>query len=100
MIIIGKTQLSVSTSLNSLYLPYLMCKSPGTRWFQVRNWHDFVQLRPTTYPFSVRQLMISSRGSNIMPGWSALGGQAQSAYTTGAVDLTDRALGHSVSSGK
>ncbi|UKZ74714.1 hypothetical protein TrVFT333_002384 [Trichoderma virens FT-333] len=39
------------------------------------------------------------KGSNIMPGWSALGGQAQSAYTTGAVDLTDRVLGHSSPSG-
>ncbi|PON27926.1 hypothetical protein TGAM01_v203063 [Trichoderma gamsii] len=43
--------------------------------------------------------MLPVRGSNIMPGWSALGGQAQSAYTTGAVDLTDRVLGHSSPSG-
>ncbi|KAK1245164.1 hypothetical protein MKX08_004793 [Trichoderma sp. CBMAI-0020] len=41
----------------------------------------------------------SYQGSNIMPGWSALGGQAQSAYTTGAVDMTDRVLGHSSPSG-
>ncbi|KAL6693352.1 amidase signature domain-containing protein [Trichoderma pleuroticola] len=39
------------------------------------------------------------KGSNIMPGWSALGGQTQSAYTTGAVDLTDGVLGHSSPSG-
>ncbi|EHK23114.1 uncharacterized protein TRIVIDRAFT_191664 [Trichoderma virens Gv29-8] len=44
-------------------------------------------------------LQLISVGSNIMPGWSALGGQAQSAYTTGAVDLTDRVLGHSSPSG-
>ena len=31
-----------------------------------------------------------------MPGWSALGGQAQSAYTTGDVDLNDTGLGYSV----
>ncbi|UKZ68357.1 uncharacterized protein TrAtP1_009396 [Trichoderma atroviride] len=43
--------------------------------------------------------MFPCRGSNIMPGWSALGGQTQSAYTTGAVDLTDRVLGHSSPSG-
>lgn len=35
-----------------------------------------------------------------MTGWSALGGQAQSAYTTGDVDLTDGILGHSVSNEK
>ncbi|QYT03682.1 Amidase domain-containing protein [Trichoderma simmonsii] len=39
------------------------------------------------------------KGSNIMPGWSAVGGQTQSAYTTGDVDLTDRLLGHSSPSG-
>ncbi|KAF3067517.1 putative amidase [Trichoderma lentiforme] len=39
------------------------------------------------------------KGSNIMPGWSALGGQTQSAYTIGDVDLTDRILGHSSPSG-
>ncbi|KAL6817485.1 amidase signature domain-containing protein [Trichoderma camerunense] len=39
------------------------------------------------------------KGSNIMTGWSALGGQTQSAYTTGAVDLTDGILGHSSPSG-
>ncbi|KAL6824617.1 amidase signature domain-containing protein [Trichoderma sp. SZMC 28015] len=39
------------------------------------------------------------KGSNIMPGWSALGGQTQSAYTLGDVDLTDRILGHSSPSG-
>ncbi|KAH0523116.1 hypothetical protein TsFJ059_008166 [Trichoderma semiorbis] len=39
------------------------------------------------------------KGSNIMTGWSALGGQTQSAYTTGDVDLTDRILGHSSPSG-
>ncbi|KAL7926094.1 amidase signature domain-containing protein [Trichoderma austrokoningii] len=39
------------------------------------------------------------KGSNIMPGWSALGGQTLSAYTTDAVDLTDRVLGHSSPSG-
>ncbi|PKK54888.1 hypothetical protein CI102_381 [Trichoderma harzianum] len=42
------------------------------------------------------QLSVSS---NIMPGWSALGGQTQSVYTTGVVDLTDRLLGHSSPSG-
>ncbi|KAL6789708.1 amidase signature enzyme [Trichoderma sp. SZMC 28012] len=42
------------------------------------------------------QLSVSS---NIMTGWSALGGQTQSAYTTGDVDLTDCILGHSSPSG-
>lgn len=37
MIIIGKAQLSVSTTLNWLYLPYLTYRLPGTRWVQVRN---------------------------------------------------------------
>lgn len=32
-----------------------------------------------------------------MSGWSALGGQAQSAYTNGDVDLRDTVLGHTVS---
>jgi amidase len=31
-----------------------------------------------------------------MPGWSALGGQTQSAYTIGDVDLTDGSMGQSV----
>ncbi|KAN0114724.1 Amidase signature domain containing protein [Hyaloscypha variabilis] len=35
------------------------------------------------------------KGSGIMPGWSAVGGQTQSAYTVGNVDLTDNGLGHS-----
>ncbi|KKP02347.1 hypothetical protein THAR02_05547 [Trichoderma harzianum] len=34
-----------------------------------------------------------------MTGWSAVGGQTQSAYTTGDVDLADRILGHSSPSG-
>ena len=35
------------------------------------------------------------KSSNIMPGWSAIGGQTQSAYTQGDVDLQDTGLGHS-----
>ncbi|CZT03260.1 uncharacterized protein RCO7_09267 [Rhynchosporium graminicola] len=34
-----------------------------------------------------------------MPGWSAVGGQAQSAYTFGDVDLSDTPLGHTSPSG-
>ncbi|CZS97129.1 related to glu/asp-tRNA amidotransferase subunit A [Rhynchosporium agropyri] len=34
------------------------------------------------------------KGSKIMPGWFAVGGQAQSAYTFGDVDLSDAPLGH------
>lgn len=40
-----------------------------------------------------------NRGVDLMSGWSApaLGGQAQSAYTNGDVDLQDTVLGHTVS---
>ena len=31
-----------------------------------------------------------------MPGWSAVGGQTQSAYTVGDVDLSDNGMGHTV----
>ncbi|KAF8865226.1 amidase signature enzyme [Acephala macrosclerotiorum] len=43
------------------------------------------------------QLSVSDEvlGSQIMPGWSAVGGQCQSAYTKGDVDLSDTGLGHS-----
>lgn len=37
-----------------------------------------------------------NRGVGLMSGWSALGGQAQSAYTSGNVDLQDTPLGHTV----
>ncbi|MCJ1322634.1 hypothetical protein MMC15_007983 [Xylographa vitiligo] len=39
------------------------------------------------------------KGSNLMAGWSAVGGQTQSAYTSGDVDLQDSPLGHSSPSG-
>ncbi|KAL2064596.1 hypothetical protein VTL71DRAFT_3733 [Oculimacula yallundae] len=39
------------------------------------------------------------KGSKIMPGWSAIGGQAQSAYTSGDVDLSDTGLGHTSPAG-
>ena len=35
------------------------------------------------------------KSSDIMPGWSAIGGQTQSPYTRGDVDLQDKGLGHS-----
>ncbi|EHK48802.1 hypothetical protein TRIATDRAFT_175067, partial [Trichoderma atroviride IMI 206040] len=53
----------------------------------------------TSRPSKSAEIIERVSRSNIMPGWSALGGQAQSAYTTGAVDLTDRVLGHSSPSG-
>ncbi|TVY78523.1 putative amidase [Lachnellula suecica] len=39
------------------------------------------------------------RGSDIYSGWSAVGGQAQSAYTTGDIDFEDKTMGHSSPSG-
>ncbi|PTB49596.1 hypothetical protein M431DRAFT_500069 [Trichoderma harzianum CBS 226.95] len=55
--------------------------------------------RPSKSAEVIERVSRWSLGSNIMPGWSALGGQTQSAYTTGDVDLTDCILGHSSPSG-
>ncbi|KAK0757115.1 LOW QUALITY PROTEIN: hypothetical protein N5P37_010644 [Trichoderma harzianum] len=51
--------------------------------------------RPSKSAEIIERELAGFKGSNIMPGWSALGGQTQSVYTTGVVDLTDRLLGHS-----
>jgi len=83
MVILGKTNLSVSGAALSKVL--LLTRRAGIERIQA-------SFDTTTE----RSRLMVFRASRTMPGWSAVGGQTQSAYTRGNVDLSDTGLGHSV----
>ncbi|CZR55425.1 related to glu/asp-tRNA amidotransferase subunit A [Phialocephala subalpina] len=82
MVILGKTNLSVSGAALSKVL--LLTRRAGIERIQA-------SFDTTTE----RSRLMVFRASRTMPGWSAVGGQTQSAYTRGNVDLSDTGLGHS-----
>ncbi len=43
-----------------------------------------------------QRVLIAPRGTGIRCGWSAVAGQAQSAYVRGVLDMEDSVVGHSV----
>lgn len=81
----GKTQLSVEfTRILSIMILLMLSRSLQAISMYIGIIND------------VFMLTKDGRGSSLPPGWSAIGGQIQSAYTTGDYEYDDLGLGNSV----
>lgn len=89
-IILGKANLSVSPHPDQAMLkPPADMASPGAFLLQVR------EIGGTKHQI---EMLRKSRGQDQICGWSAVGGQSQSAYVRGGLQEDDAPSGHSVSS--